>query len=225
MDSTEQALSAIRSEWIAQGSPPIADLAKRANMPAITARRYLDGSTKHGDPAKVRALAISLGRRDIAETVKDSLSHDLSESVMKFMSEKFLLWRETNLDELAKRDEMIDQMTKTHSAEIDRLMASHQQIVDRLTIENQRLLERNDANVARLTGRIDALERDKANISVELAKTRAEKHSQGRRLLIVTALLITVLLLFFAYFIHFDMPFPTNGFTGALIDLFKGGMQ
>lgn len=203
MDTTERALSAIRTEWIDQGSPSIPQLAKRANMPTITARRYLDGSTKHGDPAKVRAIAIALGRRDIAETVQDTVTADLSDAIMKFMAEKFLLWRESNLEELEQERNMRVESEKRHAEEVQRIITSKDKSIELLTKRIKQLEE--DKTVA-LT--------DKERIYGEMAEVRRTKRKRDVMLIIALVLIAALLAAIIAYLIKFDLSTPGYGLFG-----------
>ena len=199
MDSTEKALELIRAEWIAQGSPTPATVGKRANMPGITARRYLDGSTKHGDPAKVRALAIALGRMDIAETVKDTLSADLSESIMRYMSERFQLWRESNIEEINSERALREASEKRYAAEVERMTKTTDLLIHR---------------VEQLEKDKEKLVEDKAVIMAELTHARNGKRKYERMFLGLFGILVL-------YFVIFDLPYPDSGITEWLINIFK----
>ena len=202
MEKTEQALSAIREEWLAQGSPPVAQVAQRANMPAITARRYLDGSTKFGDPAKIRALAIALGRSDIADTVRDVVSADLSDSIMKFMAEKFLLWRESNLEELAIERKAREESEKRYAAEIERIITSKDRVVDQLNTRIDRL----EADKAELIA-------DKAQINAEMISVRSTKRKHDAYLILSLVGNITLFVIVVLYLVFIDAP---NGSIGVI---------
>ena len=69
MQKTSQALADLRRHWREDGCPSIAKIAKKANVPSATANRYLTGVTKGGAPETIRALAIAMDRRDIAESL------------------------------------------------------------------------------------------------------------------------------------------------------------
>ena len=69
MQKTETALTNLREHWQKEGCPPIAKIAKRANVPSATANRYLAGVTKGGTPETIRALAIAMDRPDIADLI------------------------------------------------------------------------------------------------------------------------------------------------------------
>lgn len=200
MDLTEKALDLIRGEWLAQGSPPVASVAKRANMPAITARRYLDGSTKHGDPAKVRALAIALGRSDIADSVKDTVSAELSDSIMKFMAEKFLLWRESNLEELERERCMREASEKRHAEEVERIITSKDKSIDMLR-----------ARVVQLEKDKEQLIADKAQINGEMQLIRSIKRRRDAFLIVALLVLLVMLMFIIIYLVKFDLPNPGYG--------------
>lgn len=198
MDSTEKALEQIRQEWVAQGSPTAASVAARANMSGITVRRYLDGSTKRGDPAKVRALAIALGRMDIAESVKDTLSADVSESVMRYMSERFQLWRESNLEEINTERVQREASEKRYAAEVDRMAKTTELLIHRVE-----QLERDK----------EKLVEDKAVIMAELVTARKGKRKYER-------FMFALVMIFVLYFVIFDLPYPDYGITEVLLSIF-----
>lgn len=199
VDFTEKALEQIRAEWLEQGCPTPASIGKRANnMPSITVRRYLDGSTKHGDPAKVRALAIALGRSDIAETVKDTVSADLSDSIMKFMAEKFLLWRESNLEELSKERELREAAEARHADEIGRLTKT----------------------TGLLISRVEQLEKDKAALAEDKTVVMAEMQYCRKAKRKYEVLCVVMLIGIIAYISIFDLPNPSNGITYLLSTIF-----
>lgn len=205
MDATEHALAAVRQEWLAQGSPSIPQLAQRANMPSITARRYLDGSTKHGDPAKIRALAIALGRSDIADTVRDTVTGELSDSIMKFMTEKFLLWRESNLEELEHERILREESEKRMLAEIERVTKSK------------------DTSISMLLKRIEELERDKSQLSEDKGRIYTEMDTVRKAKRNYERLAVALLVLLALYFLIFDLPYPDSGVTELILNLLRRG--
>lgn len=202
MDATENSLAAIRAEWLNQGSPSIPQLAARANMPSITARRYLDGSTKHGDPAKIRALAIALGRSDIADTVRDTVSGELSDSIMKFMAEKFLLWRESNLEELAIERKQREESEKRMLAEVERVTKSKDMSIQML-LSRQTELEKDKA----------ALVADKANANNEVEVVRKAKNRHDAYLIVSLVVNVAILVFVVWYLLFIDAP---NGAYGLI---------
>ena len=209
VDFTEKALEQIRAEWIAQGSPAPTSIAKRADMPSITVRRYLDGSTKRGDPARVRAIALALGRKDIAESVKDTVSADLSESIMRFMSEKFLLWRESNLEELNRERAMREESEKRYASEIERIITSK------------------DKSIELLRARIAQLENDKERQATVNASLKADKEQINTEMLYCRkakrkyeVFCVVMLISIIAYISIFDLPNPSNGITYLLSTVF-----
>lgn len=200
MDSTAKALEAVRNEWLVQGSPNVSAIAKAAGMPVITARRYLDGSTKHGDAAKIRQLAIALGRKDIADAVKDPVTSDLSETIMAFMAEKFLLWRESNLEELE-----IERKARTESEK-------------RLLAEVERVTNSKDKTVDMLLNRVKELEKDKQIalsdkdiINTEMHIVRDTKRKHDRYLLFSLAFNILLASCIILYLVFIDAPNGTFG--------------
>ena len=70
MHDTTKALADLRAHWHAEGCPPISKIAKKANVTSATANRYLSGITKIGAPETIRALAIAMDRRDIADSLQ-----------------------------------------------------------------------------------------------------------------------------------------------------------
>ncbi|MBQ7887325.1 MAG: hypothetical protein IJ313_10585 [Clostridia bacterium] len=202
MDCTAKALEAVRNEWLVQGSPNVSAIAKAAGMPVITARRYLDGSTKHGDASKIRQLAIALGRKDIADTVKDPVTSDLSETIMAFMAEKFLLWRESNLEELE-----IERKARLESEK-------------RLLAEVERVTNSKDKTVDMLLNRVKELEKDKQIalsdkdiINTEMHIVRDTKRKHDRYLLLSLLLNIASFIFIICYMLFIDAP---NGNFGLI---------
>lgn len=69
LEQTVKALADLRAHWESEGCPSPAKIAKIANVSSATAHRYLSGATKGGFPETIRALAIAMGRSDIAESI------------------------------------------------------------------------------------------------------------------------------------------------------------
>lgn len=202
MDCTTKALEAVRSEWLIQGSPNVSAIAKSAGMPVITARRYLDGSTKHGDAAKIRQLAIALGRKDIADTVKDPVTSELSEAIMTFMAEKFLLWRESNLEELEIERKARLESEKRLLGEVERVTTSKDKTVDMLLTRVKELEK--DKQIALS---------DKDIINAEMHTVRKTKRKHDTYLLLSLLLNILLVLGIVLYLIFIDAP---NGMFGVI---------
>lgn len=202
MDCTLKALEAVRNEWLVQGSPNISAIAKTAGMPVITARRYLDGSTKHGDAAKIRQLAIALGRKDIADTVKDPVTSDLSEAIMTFMAEKFLLWRESNLEELETERKAREDTEKRLLGEVERVTNSKDKTVDML-LNRVKELEK-DKQIA-------LSDKDIINTEMHIVRKTKRKHDAYLILSLVLNLALAVAIILYLIFI--DAP---NGAIGVI---------
>lgn len=202
MDLTAKALEAVRNEWLIQGSPNVSALAKTAGMPAITARRYLDGSTKHGDAAKIRQLAIALGRKDIADSVKDPVTSDLSEAIMTFMAEKFLLWRESNLEELETERKAREETEKRLLGEVERVTTSKDKTVD-MMLNRIKELEK-DKQIALS---------DKDIINTEMHIVRATKRKHDTYLILSLVFNIALVAAVVLYLIFIDAP---NGHMGVI---------
>lgn len=200
MDCAAKALEAVRNEWLVQGSPNVSAIAKTAGMPVITARRYLDGSTKHGDAAKIRQLAIALGRKDIADTVKDPVTSDLSEAIMTFMAEKFLLWRESNLEELEIERKAREESEKRLLAEVERVTVSKDKTVDML-LNRVKELEK-DKQIALS---------DKDIINTEMHTVRKTKRKHDTYLLLSLAFNILLVVTLVLYLLFIDAPNGTFG--------------
>lgn len=120
MQNTVKALSDLRAHWKSIGCPPIPQIAKKAGVPSATAYRYITGATKGGLAETIRALAIAMDRRDIADSIPYSgisNSEHTEDYIVEFsqqMQEKF----NQQLNEVtAKHKQELDDLTRDHRAE------------------------------------------------------------------------------------------------------------
>lgn len=120
MQNTTKALAALREHWQSIGCPPIAPIAKRANVPSATANRYIAGVTKGGTPETIRALAIAMDRQDIADSIPYT-SLGGNEHAEDYIVELLKQWDEASqqrLSEQANRHKQeMELISKDHRAE------------------------------------------------------------------------------------------------------------
>lgn len=120
MQNTVQALAELRKHYKNIGSPAIPQIAKKANVPSATAYRYITGATKGGMAETIRALAIAMDRRDIADELPyTSISNsDQTEDYMveftQQMQEKF---NQQLAEVTAKHKQEMDDLTRDHRTE------------------------------------------------------------------------------------------------------------
>lgn len=115
MQNTVKALADLRAHWNDEGHPSIAAIAKKANIPNATANRYLTGTTKGGVAETIRALAIAMGRPDIAESVPFTSLANVSQD---YIAEMVQQWQE-------KTQQQIADTTARHKQELDDLARDH----------------------------------------------------------------------------------------------------
>lgn len=116
MQNTVKALAELREHWKAEGCPPIPQIAKKANVPSATAYRYITGATKGGMAETIRALAIAMDRRDIAEGIPYSGigNEDYLVELTQQLQEKF---NQQLAEVTAKHKQELDNLTRDHRAE------------------------------------------------------------------------------------------------------------
>ena len=117
MQKTVKALADLRAHWREEGCPSVAKIAKKANVPSATANRYLTGVTKGGAPETIRALAIAMDRRDIADSIPFTSVAD-SDHAEDYITEMIQQWHETSQQQLAEAN-------ARHKLEMDDLMRDH----------------------------------------------------------------------------------------------------
>ena len=119
MQNTTKALAALREHWQSVGCPPIAPIAKKANVPSATANRYIAGVTKGGTPETIRALAIAMDRQDIADAIPyTSLSGN--EHAEDYIAELHKQWDEAAQQRIAEE-------AARHKQEMELLRADHRE--------------------------------------------------------------------------------------------------
>lgn len=116
MQNTVKALAELREHWKAEGCPPIPQIAKKANVPSATAYRYITGATKGGMAETIRALAIAMDRRDIADGIPYSGigNEDYLVELTQQLQEKF---NQQLAEVTAKHKQELDNLTRDHRAE------------------------------------------------------------------------------------------------------------
>lgn len=124
MQKTTKALADLRAHWREEGCPSVAKIAKKANIPNATANRYLTGITKGGAPETIRALAIAMDRRDIADSIPFVSVSD-SDHAEDYITEMIQQWHETSQQQIAEANarhkQEMDDLTRDHRAERDAL--------------------------------------------------------------------------------------------------------
>ena len=128
MQKTVKALADLRLHWREEGCPSVAKIAKKANVPNATANRYLTGITKGGAPETIRALAIAMDRRDIADSIPFTSVAD-SDHAEDYITEMIQQWHETSQQQNAEA-------AARHKQELDDLIRDHR--VEREDWHNQR---------------------------------------------------------------------------------------
>ena len=110
MEQTVKALADLRAHWESEDCPSTAKIAKAANVSPATAHRYLTGATKGGFPETIRALAIAMGRPDIAESLPYTSLNRMGDVAIE-LNQQF--------------NEKITELEARHKQEIDALMRDH----------------------------------------------------------------------------------------------------
>ena len=120
MEKTAPHLSALRERWAEMNYPNVSEIAKKANVARQTAHRYLTGATKGGTPEIVRALAIAMDRRDIADSIPYTGFSKIAHTD-DYLAELAQQWEEKTLQLLSESDirhkNELEEMTRTHHAE------------------------------------------------------------------------------------------------------------
>ena len=144
MQKTTKALADLRTHWREEGCPSVAKIAKKANIPNATANRYLTGITKGGAPETIRALAIAMDRRDIADSIPFVSVSD-SDHAEDYITEMIQQWHETSQQQIAEANarhkQELDDLTRDHRAERDAL---HEEIKILRTSFDKEIATRND---------------------------------------------------------------------------------
>ena len=136
MQKTVKALADLRAHWRAEGTPSVAKIAKAANVPNATANRYLTGITKGGAPETIRALAIAMDRRDIADSLP-FLSVGDSDHTEDYIVEMIQQWHETSQQQMAEAN-------ARHKQELEALMRDHRAERDDWHAQRKALHEENE---------------------------------------------------------------------------------
>lgn len=110
MEQTVKALADLREHWEAENCPSTAKIATAANVSPATAHRYLTGATKGGFPETIRALAIAMGRPDIAESLPYTSLNRMGDMALE-LNQQF--------------NEKLAESDARHKQEMDTLMRDH----------------------------------------------------------------------------------------------------
>ena len=135
MQNTVKPLADLRAHWRAEGCPSVAKIAKAANVPSATANRYLSGITKGGAPETIRALAIAMDRRDIADSLPFVSVGD-SDHTEDYIAEMIQQWHETSQQQMAEANAL-------HKQELEVLMRDHRSERDDWHSQRKALHEEN----------------------------------------------------------------------------------
>ena len=117
MQKTSAALEALCEHWQNEGCPSATKIAKKANVSPATANRYLTGVTKLGTPETIRALAIAMDRRDIAESIP-STKLGGNEHAEAYIAELHKQWDEAAQQRLTEAE-------ARHAQELEKLRSDH----------------------------------------------------------------------------------------------------
>ena len=210
MKTTAAVLHELQNHYDQLGiRPKHTDVAKAANLPKATVTRYLNGTTKGGDPDRVRALCIALERDDLAAQLPIKPSINTPMDVWSLLAEQKIADREYNLEEVGRERQLREESEKRLISEMDRLRESKDNII------------------ARLSDRVNKLEDDKARQTVVNEKLNAEigkyaamadaEAKAKRRYRGLSVVLFFALILCFAIF---DLPNPDSGLFEFLMSIF-----
>lgn len=176
MQNTAKALAALREHWKAEGMPSVTKIAKTANISNATAYRYLSGATKGGMPETIRALAIAMDRRDIADSIPYTGINGV-EHTEDYIVELSQQWQE-------KFQQQLTEVTTKHKQEMDDLTRDHR-------------LEREDWHAQR-----KAMHQENANLraSFDNAVNFRDEQLKIQRIekwIFLSLFLVSIVLLFF----------------------------
>lgn len=113
MEQTVKALAELRAHWESEGCPSAAKIGKAANVSPATAHRYLTGATKGGFPETIRALAIAMGRPDIAESLPYTSLNRMGDVAIE-LNQQF---NEKHAESEARHNQEIDTLLRDHRTE------------------------------------------------------------------------------------------------------------
>lgn len=123
--------------------PGLKEISSKADIPVATVGRHLNGTTKQGIPSRVRALAIALGRNDLADEVILETPTQNSDAwwIMEIQREA----RESNIEELERER----QLRKEAEERFEKMLASK------------------DDHISHLNDQIQGLKEDKGSLSAQ----------------------------------------------------------
>lgn len=128
MEQTVKALADLRAHWETEGCPSTAKIGKAANVSPATAHRYLTGATKGGFPETIRALAIAMGRPDIAESLPYTSLNRMGDMAIE-LNQQF--------------NEKIAELEARHKQEIDALLRDHRTEREEWHVQRKNMHEEN----------------------------------------------------------------------------------
>ena len=152
MQNTVKALAELREHWKSIGMPAIPNIAKKANIPSATAYRYITGATKGGMAETIRALAIAMDRRDIADSIPYTSIGTVEHT------EDYLV-------------ELSQQMQEKFQQELAEVTAKHKQELGSLTHDHR--LEREEWHTQR-----EAMRKDSDNLRASFDKAVSFRDDQ-----------------------------------------------
>ena len=135
MQKTVKALADLRTHWREEGCPSVLKISKIANVPHATANRYLTGVTKGGAPETIRALAIAMDRRDIADSIPFTSVAD-ADHAEDYITEMIQQWHETSQQQMAEAAAL-------HKQELEALMRDHRLERDDWHVQRKAMHEEN----------------------------------------------------------------------------------
>ena len=115
MEQTVKALADLRAHWESEDCPSTAKIAKAANVSPATAHRYLTGATKGGFPETIRALAIAMGRKDLAESLPYTSLNRMGDIAIELKQQ----YDEKHAETEARHKQEIDALLRDHRIERD----------------------------------------------------------------------------------------------------------
>ena len=179
--------------------PKHGDIANETRLAKATVTRYLNGTTKGGDPERVRAICIALERADLVDKLPARPDIRTTTDVWDLLTEQKLADRESNLEEVGYERQLRIESEKRYAAEIERIAQTNNLLIKR----------------------VDKMEEDKAKLISDNAviMMQLENAVNGKRR--YERMFIAIFMMMVLYFLFFDLPYPDSGVTELLINLFK----
>lgn len=190
--------------------PKHGDIAREAKLPKATITRYLNGTTKGGDPERVRAICIALEREDLVAKLPARPDIKTTTDVWDLLTEQKLADRESNLEEVGYERQLREESEKRLLAEIERITVSKDKSIGML---NDRIgkIEKDKENQTLVN---KTLLSDKSKIQGELEVVRSLKRKHDKALVLSLVGNVLLLILIVAYLLVYDLPNPGHGILG-----------